>query len=72
MPPAGTILGELRVSRFLIEQLVPGVHVASFRPGYLSDPYALPQALVATDYRIQLVRDGKWTRSTHLPFQLDL
>jgi len=66
----GTILGELRVSRFLLESLVPGLRVTSFRPGYLSDPYGLPQALSATGYR--------WSSSvtandslTHLPYQLN-
>jgi len=66
----GTILGELRVSRFLIEQLVPGVHVASFRPGYLSNPYALPQALVATDYAFSSSVTAN-DSLTHLPFQLN-
>jgi len=66
----GTILGELRVSRFLIEQLVPGAHIDSFRPGYLSDPYALPQALVATGYHYSSSVTAN-DSLTHLPFQLD-
>jgi peptidoglycan/xylan/chitin deacetylase (PgdA/CDA1 family) len=47
----GTILGELRVSKYLIESILPGPAVVSFRPGYLADPAALPQALAATGYR---------------------
>jgi hypothetical protein len=66
----GTILGELRVSRFLIEQLAPGATVESFRPGYLSDPYALPQALQATGYRYSSSVTAN-DSLTHLPFQLD-
>ncbi len=66
----GTIMGELRVSRFLIEQLVPNVHIDSFRPGYLANPYPLPQALVATDYRFSSSVTAN-DSLTHLPFQLD-
>jgi hypothetical protein len=55
----GTILGELRVSQYLIEKFSKGPQVVSFRPGELSNPFALPQALKATDYSL-----------THLPFQL--
>ena len=39
----GSILGELRVSRFLLEQLLPKLHITSFRPGHLENPYQLPQ-----------------------------
>ncbi len=46
----GTILGELRVSRFLLEQLAEVAAVTSFRPGHLLNPFALPQALDATGY----------------------
>ncbi len=45
-----TVLGELRVSKFLLERLVGG-QVRSFRPGRLSCPPSLPQALEATGYR---------------------
>jgi peptidoglycan/xylan/chitin deacetylase (PgdA/CDA1 family) len=47
----GSVLGELRVSKFLIEALAPPVVVTSFRPGHLSNPPALPQALEATGFR---------------------
>lgn len=45
-----TILGELRVSRFLLEKLM-GKEVRSFRPGFLACPPALPQALEVAGYR---------------------
>ena len=45
----GTVLGELRVSRFLLEHFLP-LSIVSFRPGYLKNPIALPQALLATNY----------------------
>ena len=65
----GTILGELRVSRFLLEHFLPDYRVSSFRPGHLANPYALPQALAATGFRFSssVTADDSLT---HLPFQL--
>jgi peptidoglycan/xylan/chitin deacetylase (PgdA/CDA1 family) len=64
----GTVFGETRVSKFLLEQLA-GIRVTSFRPGHLSYPFQLPEALQATGYR--------WSSSvtadsclTHLPHQM--
>ncbi|HLY80988.1 MAG TPA: polysaccharide deacetylase family protein [Caulobacteraceae bacterium] len=61
----GTVFGETRVSKFLLERLA-GIHVTSFRPGHLSYPFQLPEALQATGYQ--------WSSSvtadsclTHLP-----
>ncbi|MER2520063.1 MAG: hypothetical protein ABTQ34_05165 [Bdellovibrionales bacterium] len=65
----GSILGELRVSKFMLEQTVPGLQVASFRPGHLAAPYALPQALEATGYRYSSSVTAN-DSLTHLPFQL--
>lgn len=65
----GSVLGELRVSKFLLETLC-GQEIVSFRPGHLSNPYSLPQALVATGYR----HSSSVTANdslTHLPFQLN-
>jgi len=65
----GSVLGELRVSKFLLEQL-GGQEIVSFRPGHLSNPYSLPQSLVATGYR----HSSSVTANdslTHLPFQLN-
>ncbi len=65
----GTILGELRVSKFLIETLAKPARVVSFRPGHLSNPPGLPQALEATGYRFSSsVTAG--VSLTHLPFRL--
>ena len=66
----GTILGELRVSRFLLEELADVAAVASFRPGHLSNPYGLPQALDATGYSFSSSVTAN-TSLTHLPFQLN-
>ncbi|MFM8468460.1 MAG: hypothetical protein ACKODH_00575 [Limisphaerales bacterium] len=63
------MLGEMRVSKFLLEQF-GGQEVVSFRPGHLQNPYSLPQALVATGYR----HSSSVTANdslTHLPFQLN-
>ena len=63
-----TILGELRVSRYLLERLT-GADVTSFRAGYLSNAFGLPQALAASGYRY----DSSITANgclTHLPFEL--
>ena len=66
----GSILGELRVSKFLIEQFAPETKVVSFRPGHLSNPLALPQALQATDYRYSSSVTANVSLS-HLPFRLN-
>ena len=63
-----SIFGELRVSRYLLQQLA-GADVASFRAGYLSNPFALPQVLAASGYRY----DSSITANStlmHLPYQL--
>lgn len=63
----GSILGELRVSKFLLETLVPNAHVTSFRPGHLSYPFSLPQSLEATGYRYSSSVTANNVQ-THLPF----
>ena len=64
----GSILGELRVSKYLIEHF-SGQSVASFRPGHLSNPISLPQALQATGYRYSSSATAN-NSLTHLPYQL--
>jgi hypothetical protein len=66
----GTILGELRVSRFILEQLAEVDAVPSFRPGHLLNPLALPQALDATGYAFSSSVTAN-NSLTHLPFQLN-
>ena len=64
-----TVLGELRVSKFLLEQGT-GVAVTSFRAGHLQNPLTLPQALAATGYRYSSNVTAN-TALTHRPFQLN-
>ncbi len=63
-----TILGELRVSKFLIEETTKA-EVKSFRPGRLSYPFSLPQAMSASGYRYSSSITANIVL-THLPFQL--
>ncbi len=63
----GSVFGETRVSKFLLERLV-GARITSFRPGHLSYPFQLPEVLAALGY--------DWSSSvtadsclTHLPHQ---
>jgi peptidoglycan/xylan/chitin deacetylase (PgdA/CDA1 family) len=65
----GTILGELRVSKYLLEALAPGSRVTSFRPGHLSQPFAMPQALQATGYLYSSTATAG-TALSHLPYRL--
>jgi len=65
----GTILGELRVSKFLLDHFLRTGPVVSFRPGYLSNPFALPQALRATGFLYTSTITANKSL-THLPFQL--
>ena len=64
-----TVLGELRVSKFLLEQGT-GAAVASFRAGHLQNPLMLPQALAATGYRYSSNVTAN-TALTQRPFQLN-
>ena len=62
-----SVLGELRVSKFLLEQLFDA-QVVSFRPGYLATPASLPQAMEASGYRFgSSATAGNVT--THLPYR---
>ena len=64
-----SILGELRVSKFLIDHF-SGQEIVSFRPGELSNPFGLPQALLATGYRYSSTATAN-NSLTHLPYQLN-
>jgi hypothetical protein len=66
---SATILGELRVSKFLLEHFLPGYRVECFRPGHLRNPYSLPQALEATGYRFSSSVTAN-NSLTHLPFRI--
>lgn len=65
-----TILGELRISRFLLEHFLPDYHVESFRPGHLRNPFTLPQALEAAGYLYSSSVTAN-DSLTHLPFRLN-
>ena len=65
----GTVLGELRVSKFLLESCVKNTQVVSFRPGHLSYPFSLPQSLLATGYQYSSGITAN-NALTHLPYQL--
>ena len=71
MTDNGSVLGELRVSKFLMEDVAKLPIVESFRPGHLSNPYTLPQALAATGYRFSSSVTAN-NSLTHLPFQLNV
>ncbi len=62
-----SILGELRVSKFLLEHF-SGQRVDSFRPGDLSDPDTIAEALTATGYRFSSTLTAE-EALTHLPFR---
>ncbi|HJT20966.1 MAG TPA: polysaccharide deacetylase family protein [Nitrospira sp.] len=64
-----TILGELRVSRFLVEHFSGQAPMRSFRPGELSYPFGLPQALAATGFRYSSTSTAN-NSLTHFPYQL--
>ena len=64
-----TVLGELRVSGFLLERAT-AKPVVSFRPGYLRNPWVLPEALVATGYRFSSSFTADNVLS-HLPLHLN-
>ncbi|HZS61178.1 MAG TPA: polysaccharide deacetylase family protein, partial [Gemmatimonadaceae bacterium] len=64
-----SVLGELRISKYLLESLAPGDTVTAFRPGYLAEPRALPQALAAVGYRYSSSTTAN-SSLTHLPFAL--
>ncbi|HDZ08345.1 polysaccharide deacetylase family protein [Pseudohongiella sp.] len=63
-----SIMGELRVSKFLLESL-SDTSIVSFRPGHLSLPEALPQLLVANGYRYSSSITAN-EAMTHLPYRL--
>ncbi len=64
-----SVLGELRVSKFLLEH-VAGMPVDAFRPGYLRNPVSLPEALEASGYQFSSSVTAN-NSLTHLPFQLE-
>ena len=66
----GTVIGELRVSKFLLENFIKKQPIVSFRPGYLRYPFSLPQVLQATGYKYgsDLTANSVLTQ---LPYQMN-
>ncbi|MDT8297602.1 MAG: polysaccharide deacetylase family protein, partial [Spirochaetaceae bacterium] len=62
-----TVTGEIRVSKFLIEELSDST-VVSFRPGFLANPSSLPEVLQAAGYRYSSTVTANDVM-THLPFR---
>ena len=59
----GSVMGELRVSKFLVDRLydlrgLPDHEVRAFRPGHLKYPPELNEALQATGYRYSSVMEA--------------
>lgn len=65
----GTVMGELRVSKYLLEKMLHVQPVVSFRPGHLSFPRELPQTLESVGYCYSSTLPANVVLS-HLPFQL--
>lgn len=64
-----TLMGELRVSKFLLDNFAKTQEVVSFRPGFLSNPAQMPQALASAQYKYSSSSTAN-VSLTHLPFQL--
>lgn len=65
----GSVIGELRVSKFLLDHCVRNTNVASFRPGHLSYPFSLPQHMIASGYKYSSSITAN-NSLTHLPYQM--
>ena len=66
----GTVYGEMRISKYLIEHYVPTVNVASFRSSNLYIPFTYPQSMIATGYRYSSSMSAN-ASLTHFPFQMN-
>ena len=66
----GSIYGEMRVSRFLIDHFVPTNKTSAFRSHHLYTPFTYPQNLLASGYRFSSSVLAN-AALTHLPFQLN-
>ncbi len=66
----GTIFGEMRISRFLIDRFVPGNVTTTFRGSNIYIPFTYPQSLLASGYRFSSSIPANMAL-THLPFQLN-
>jgi peptidoglycan/xylan/chitin deacetylase (PgdA/CDA1 family) len=62
-----TVMGELRVSKYLIERYSRS-NVISFRPGFLANPFSLPQSLESAGYKFSSTVTANDVM-TQLPFR---
>jgi len=63
-----TLLGELRVSKFLLDELIMNQNTLSFRSGHLSFPKLLWDALNGTGYKYSSTQSAN-NCYTHLPYK---
>lgn len=66
----GTIFGEMRVSRYLLDHFIPGNNTSAFRSTYAYVPFTYPQSLLASGYRFSSSVPANLAL-THLPFQMN-
>ena len=66
----GTVFGELRVSRFLLDTYLPGNSTSGFRGTYQYVPFSYPQSLLASGYRFGSSVPANLAL-THFPFQMN-
>ncbi|MBL0031354.1 MAG: hypothetical protein IPP27_03945 [Bacteroidetes bacterium] len=66
----GTIFGEMRVSRYLLDHFIPGNNTSAFRSTYSYVPFTYPQSLLASGYRFSSSVPANLAL-THLPFQMN-
>jgi hypothetical protein len=66
----GSIFGELRISRFLLDYFIPGNNTVAFRSSFFYIPFSYPQSLLATGYRFSSSIPANQAL-THFPFQMN-
>lgn len=66
----GTIFGEMRVSRFLLNHYIPDNNTVFFRSSFLYTPFTYPQSLLASGYRFSSSVTAN-ACLTHFPFQMN-
>ncbi len=66
---AGSIYGEMRVSRFLIDKFAKTTNALAFRSAYQYTPFTYPQSLLSSGYRFGSTIPANMAL-THFPVQL--
>ncbi len=66
----GTIFGEMRVSRYLLDHFIPGNNTSAFRTSYSYVPFTYPQSLAESGYRFSSSVPANLAL-THFPFQMN-